>query len=349
MDIDKYDVLSLNIDEIKNILCDIGEKPYRANQIFKWCHNSFAESFNEMSNIPKGLKNQLNNIIYFPKMNIAERFLSKKDNTIKYLFEIENNNIIESVFMRYEYGNAVCISTQAGCKMGCSFCASAIGGFERNLTAGEMLLQVYKMQKDSGLRVSNIVLMGSGEPLDNFDNTIKFIELVSSKDGINIGQRHITVSTCGIADKIYELAKKKFQINLAVSLHAPNDAIRRKIMPIALKYSFREVLEAAKEYAYITKRRVTFEYALISGINDSDECARELSFEMKGFLSHVNLIPVNNVAEKNYVKSSEKKVKHFADILRKNGVNTTIRRRLGSDINAACGQLRRGYKKPDEV
>lgn len=341
----KIDIKSLNIGEIKMLIEEMGEKSFRAKQIFSWIHQKHIVSFDEMKNIPKALIEKLNEKCALYGVEMVQKVISKQDNTTKYLFKVEKNNIIESVLMRYEYGNAVCISSQVGCRMGCTFCASALDGLERNLTAGEMLSQVYEIQKDSGERVSNVVIMGSGEPLDNFENTVKFIELVTFSDGINIGQRHITVSTCGIVDKMYELAEKKLQITLAVSLHAPNDDIRRKTMPIAKKYSIEEVILAAKKYADKTKRRVTFEYALISGINDMKECAEELARKLKGSLSHINLIPVNDVKERDYIRSSEENIKRFAEVLENFNIETTVRRRLGSDINAACGQLRRKYVK----
>lgn len=342
---DKIDLISLNIEQIKEAISSIGEKAFRAKQIFNWIHQKHVTSFDDMSNISKELREKLKQNFKLSGLQLIQKFNSDIDNTSKYLFETEDNNIIESVLMRYSYGNAVCISTQIGCRMGCSFCASTVDGLERNLTAGEMLAQIYEIQKDIKQRISNVVMMGSGEPLDNFDNSIKFLELVNSKDGIEIGQRHITLSTCGLVDKIYKLEEKKLQITLAISLHAPNDEIRKQTMPIANKYSIEEVINAAKHYAQNTKRRVTFEYALINGINDSEDSARELSRRLKGSLCHVNLIPINDVKERNYKRSSEEHIKAFADIIKSCNVDVTIRRKLGSDINAACGQLRKGYNK----
>lgn len=341
----KRDLLSLNVEEIENYILNIGEKKFRAVQIFNWLHQKNITNIDLMTNISENLKQKLKEDFVLNCVKMTEKFTSKQDNTTKYLFEIQNNNIIESVLMKYSYGNAVCVSSQAGCKMGCSFCASAIEGLERNLTAGEIASQIYEIQKDSGERVSNVVIMGSGEPFDNYENVIQFINIINSSQGINIGQRHITVSTCGIVDKIYDLSELKLQITLAISLHAPNDEIRKRIMPIANKYSIEDLIKSAKYYAEKTKRRVTYEYALISGINDSKQCALELSSRLKGSLCHVNLIPVNDVKEKSYIKSSDDVIKNFAEILTKNNIETTIRRKLGSDINAACGQLRRRYKK----
>lgn len=339
----KIDLKSLNIDEIKNIILDLGEKPFRAKQIFSWLHKKQADSFEDMTDLSKDFRTKLSDKCYISNVKIADKFESS-DGTVKYLFELEDNNLIESVLMKYSFGNSVCISTQAGCRMGCSFCASAIGGAARNLTPSEMLSQIYQIQKDTNERVSNVVMMGSGEPLDNFDNSVRFIELVNSEEGLCIGQRHLTLSTCGITDKIYKLADLNFQITLAVSLHAPNDEIRMNIMPVAKKYTMYEIFKAVKYYTEKTKRRVTFEYAMISGVNDKIEYAEELAEKLRGLLCHVNLIPVNDVKEKNYVKSSDKIIKEFAGVLESYNIDTTIRRKLGSDINAACGQLRRSYK-----
>ncbi len=338
----KTDLRSLTIEEIKNEISAMGEKPFRAKQIFDWLHIAQVSDTAEMTNIPKTLREELDRRYRISDIKIAERYVSEKDNTIKYLFELENNIIIESVLMRYSYGNAVCISSQAGCRMGCKFCASTVDGLERNLTAGEMALQIYKIQRDIGERISNVVIMGSGEPLDNYDNLLRFLKIIG--DGIGIGQRHITVSTCGLVDKMKELAKSELQITLAVSLHAPNDEIRKKTMPIANRYGIDELISAAREYANKTKRRVTFEYALIKGVNDSRKNAEELAKRLKGGLFHVNLIPVNDVKENNFLRSDEQTIKDFAAVLSARGINTTVRRRLGSDINAACGQLRKRYK-----
>ncbi len=342
---DKPDIRSLTLEDLTAQLVSMGERPFRARQIFNWLHGKYVRDMDQMTNISKELREELKIKFTLNNIKIVEKFFSMEDNTVKYLFDIGNDILIESVLMRYSYGNAVCISSQAGCRMGCTFCASTTGGLERDLLAGEMAQQIYEIQRDTGERVSNVVIMGSGEPLDNFDNVLDFLEIIHDKNGNDLSHRHITLSTCGIADKIYELADRRLQITLAISLHAPNDEIRQRTMPIARKYSYDTLLKAAKDYADITKRRVTFEYALIDGINDSKENARELASHLRGIMCHVNLIPVNDVKEAGYIRSSDNKIKTFADVLKDKGIETTIRRRLGSDINAACGQLRKRYKE----
>ncbi len=342
---DKPELRSLTLERLTAELEAMGEKSFRAKQIFGWLHQKYIRDIDEMTNISKPLREQLKIKFTLNNIKIVEKFSSMEDNTVKYLFDIGNDIVIESVLMRYSYGNAVCISSQAGCRMGCSFCASTIDGLERNLTAGEMAQQIYEIQRDRGQRVSNVVIMGSGEPLDNFENVLDFLEIIHDKNGNNLSHRHITLSTCGIADRIYDLAERQLQITLAISLHAPNDDIRRRTMPIAKKYDYDTVLKAAKHYADTTKRRVTFEYALIKGVNDSAENAEQLASRLRGIMCHVNLIPVNDVSEAGYTRSSEKSIKAFADILKGRGIETTVRRRLGSDINAACGQLRKRYKE----
>lgn len=339
----KEDLKSMSLEELQGFMANIGEAKFRAKQVFEWIHKKQADSFSDMTNLSKNLREKLEKEAKLSYARILEKRVSKQDGTTKYLFALENDNIIESVLMRYGYGNAVCISTQVGCRMGCTFCASTLDGVERNLTAGEMLSQIYEIQKDTGERVSSVVLMGSGEPLDNYDNVIKFIKLLNDKDGLNIGQRHITLSTCGLIEKIYKLADECLQITLAVSLHAPNDEIRNKIMPVSKKNDMDRLLEACKYYSDTTKRRITFEYAMISGVNDSLDCAKELSERLRNMLCHINLIPVNDVKERNYKKSSGETVERFAEFLNSKGIETTVRRKLGSDINAACGQLRKGY------
>lgn len=341
----KNDLKSYTLEELEQVMADIGEKKFRAKQIYSWLHKNLVDNIEDMTDLSKNLRKKLSENFILSNAHVLEKLNSDKDNTTKYLFEIDNNNIIESVLMKYSYGNAVCVSSQAGCKMGCKFCASTIEGLICNLLPGEMLSQIYNIQKDINERVSNVVIMGSGEPLDNFENTIKFIKILSSENGLCIGQRHITLSTCGIVDKIYELSELNMQITLAISLHAPNDNIRKSIMPIANKYPIEDIIKAAKYYGDKTKRRVTFEYALIENLNDSVENARQLAYKLKGLLCHVNLIPINDVKERNYIKSSNDKIKKFSEVLTSFNIETTIRRKLGSDINAACGQLRRGYKK----
>ncbi|MDO4300314.1 MAG: 23S rRNA (adenine(2503)-C(2))-methyltransferase RlmN [Clostridia bacterium] len=341
---DKTDLRSLTLKELTAELEKMGEKQFRAKQIYGWLHQKQVTDFSEMTNLSKALREKLKEKYTIKNLKIVEKLISKEDNTIKYLFDIGDNVVIESVLMRYSYGNAVCISSQAGCRMGCTFCASTADGLERNLLAGEMAAQIYEIQKDIGERVSNVVIMGSGEPLDNYDNVMDFLEIIHSGEGNNLSHRHITLSTCGLVDKIYDLARENLQITLAISLHAPNNLIRQNTMPVARRYDFDSLIKAAKDYADSTKRRVTFEYALIKGVNDSEECARELASKLRGIMCHVNLIPVNDVKENNYIRSSEENIKHFAGILKSLGIETTIRRKLGSDINAACGQLRKSYK-----
>lgn len=338
------DIKSLTLEELKAELVLMGEKPFRGKQIFNWLHKQHITSVDEMTNISKELRHKLKENYGFSKLNIVRKLESSEDGTCKYLFDLGDGIYIESVFMKYEYGNSVCISSQAGCRMGCKFCASTVDGLDRNLLAGEMAEQIYEIERDTGEKISNIVIMGSGEPLDNFDNLLKFLNIINDKEGQEIGMRHITVSTCGLVEKIYELAEKKLQITLAISLHAPNDEIRKQTMPVANKYSIDRLIKAAKDYANTTGRRVTYEYALISGVNDSRENAEELASRLKGTMCHINLIPVNDVKENNFTRSSEKNIKNFAEILKSKGIETTIRRKLGSDINAACGQLRKSYR-----
>ena len=341
----KIDIKSMNVNELEDLLKELGESKFRAKQIFDWLHAKQVDSFEEMTNLSKGLREKLAETASINGVEIVRKLVSQIDGTRKYLFALSDGAIIESVLMKYEHGNTVCISTQVGCRMGCKFCASTLDGVERGLTAGEMLSQIYAIQKDCGERVHGTVLMGSGEPLDNYDNVVKFLRLINDPKGQNMGQRHITLSTCGLVEKMYDLAEEDLQITLAVSLHAPNDGIRTQTMPIAKVYSMEKLLQACRDYADKTKRRITFEYALIHGVNDGDEHAWELVKKLRDMLCHVNLIPVNDVKERNYVKSTADRVKRFAGILNENGVETTVRRKLGSDIDAACGQLRRSHMK----
>lgn len=334
------DLKDLEFDELERFVIETGEPKFRAKQIFKWLHSG-VEGFDEMTNLSKATKEKLEKVSFVSKLKIREKFVSKLDGTVKYLFELEDGNCIESVIMRYKYGITICISSQVGCRMGCGFCASTIGGLYRSLTAGEILNQVIFAQKDIGERISNIVMMGIGEPLDNYENVVKFLHNVNNPDGICIGYRHISLSTCGLADKIKALASENLPITLSVSLHAPNNDIRSSIMPVNKKYPIEKLLEACKEYQSITGRRISFEYALISGVNDGDENARELARILKGMLCHINLIPVNSVKERSFKKGSVEKIKHFRDYLERLGMNATVRRELGSDISASCGQLRK--------
>lgn len=344
MIVDAIDFRCLSIPEIENYMIEKGQQKFRAKQIFSWIHKGIND-FEDMTNLSKDLREILKNDAYICNMEIERKFVSKIDNTVKYLMKLKDDNIIECVVMEYEHGNTICISTQAGCSMGCSFCASTIGGKNRDLTSGEMLGQVLECQRDLKKYISNVVLMGTGEPLDNYENVIKFLRLVNDPSGINIGMRHITISTCGLVPEIRALADLSFQITLAISLHAPNDNVRKTIMPIAYRYSMEDLLDACKYYIQKTNRRITFEYALIYGVNDKSEHAQELSKILKGMLCHVNLIPVNKIEEKNFEKSNSKSIEEFKKILAGSGIQTTIRRELGSDINAACGQLRRSYIK----
>ena len=337
----KKDICSYNYDELKEEMLAIGEKAFRSKQIYEWLHVKLADDFDEMTNLSKGLREKLKENYEIRKVKMIDHQISKVDPTEKFLFELEDGNMVESVLMKYNYGNSVCISSQAGCRMGCRFCASTIGGLVRSLEPSEMLRQIYHIQKITGERVSNVVVMGTGEPLDNYDNFVKFIHMLSDEHGLNISQRNITISTCGIVPKIKELAQKHLQITLAISLHSPNDEMRRGLMPIAMKYSIDELLDACHYYFKETNRRMTFEYSLVAGVNDQPVHAEELAGRLKGFPCHVNLIPVNPIKERDFKQSMPKSVMEFKKILEKNRVNVTIRREMGADINAACGQLRR--------
>ena len=338
----KTDLKSLTMEELTAFVTAHGFPKFRAKQIADWLQKG-AACADEMKNLPAELKECIRNYCYISVATIEKKFVSRYDKTVKYLFSFPDGECVESVVMAYHHGWSICISTQVGCRMGCTFCATGKCGFSRSLTASEMLAQIEAAQRDLDIRVSNVVLMGMGEPLDNFENVVRFIRLVSSEQSLNIGTRHITLSTCGIVPKIYELAKYRFQINLAVSLHAPNDELRSRTMPIARAYPMEQLLRACADYFEATGRRVTYEYALISGVNDSDECARELAQKLSGTHSHVNLIPVNAVEGTGFNKSSIKRQQSFADILAGRGIAATVRRTLGSDINASCGQLRRKH------
>ncbi|MFR3727349.1 23S rRNA (adenine(2503)-C(2))-methyltransferase RlmN [Lacrimispora sp.] len=339
----KTDIKSLDLEKLISYMVSIGEKPFRAKQLYEWMHKKLASDYDEMTNLPKSLKEKLLQSAAFTSLVVVEEKISKIDGTRKYLFGLSDGNIIESVLMKYNHGNSVCISSQVGCRMGCRFCASTLDGLERNLTASEMLDQIYRIQKATGERVSNVVVMGSGEPMDNYDNLIDFIRLLTDENGLNISQRNITVSTCGLVPEIRKLAEEDLQITLALSLHAPNDQVRRSLMPIANRYSLAEVLPACQEYFEKTGRRLTFEYSLVSGVNDNLKEAAALSALLKGLHGHVNLIPVNPIKERDYVQSDKKAILDFKNYLEKNGINVTIRREMGRDINGACGQLRKSF------
>lgn len=350
--INKINILDLTVDELQNELALMSEKAFRAKQIFKWLHRGVLD-FAMMSDLSASLRQKLDERFETGKLVILRKLNSKADDTQKYLFRLSDGNTIESVLMKYNHGCTVCISTQVGCKMGCKFCASSFDGFVRDLTAGEILAQVLVINNDLKTNlveraIDNIVLMGSGEPLDNFDNTVKFLRLINHKDGLNFGFRHITISTSGIVPKMLELAQLRMPITLSVSLHAPNDLARIQLMPIVKKFTFEEVMRASHEYFSVTGRRVTFEYALIKDINDSEKDAFELANRLSGMACHVNLIPINEVASSIYRRSSDKAIHSFKQILERKGISVTRRRELGTDIEGACGQLRRGYNEQQE-
>lgn len=340
----KKDIKSMLPEELAEYLASLGEPAYRARQIFTWLHRG-VESFDEMSDISKNLRNMLKDNAYLTMPIVKKRLVSNLDSTVKYLYGLYDRETVESVLMGYHYGNTVCISTQVGCRMGCAFCASTIGGLKRSLLPSEMLDQVLFTQKDSGRKVSHVVLMGIGEPLDNYDNVLRFLKLLSHKDGVNISLRHVSLSTCGLVDQIRRLATEKLQLTLSVSLHAPNDIIRSRMMPVSHKWGVDELLSACRDYADTTGRRISFEYAMVAGVNDSDACARELAGKLRGMLCHVNLIPVNDVRETAFHRSGAERIERFSGILQKSGLSCTVRRTLGPDINASCGQLRRAQRE----
>ncbi len=341
--INELDIGSMYLDELYEVMEQLGAKPFAARQLFDWIHRKQSRSYDEMMNLSKDLRGKLSEVYPLAIPENLEIQESKIDGTKKFLFRLQDGNVVESVWMKYHHGNSVCISSQAGCRMGCRFCASTIGGLIRNLSAWEMLEQVYEIARITGEKVSNVVVMGTGEPLENFDHFVRFIRLVSDENGMNLSQRNITVSTCGIVPKIYELADENFQITLALSLHAPNDEKRRELMPVADKYTIKEELDACRYYFNKTGRRITFEYALVGGKNDGEDDARQLARLVRGMNCHVNLIPVNPVRERSYVKSGKKVMENFKNKLEKYRINVTIRREMGSDIDGACGQLRRKY------
>ena len=345
---DRTDIKSLNLEELKTRIAELGDKPFRAKQIYEWMHRKLIAEFDEMTNIPKSLRERLEEETYLTALEPVDVRVSRLDGTRKYLFALRDGNVIESVLMRYKHGNSVCISSQVGCRMGCRFCASTLDGLERNLTASEMLDQVYRIQRETGERVSNVVVMGSGEPMDNYDNLVRFIRLLTDENGLNISQRNVTVSTCGLIPGIRRLADEGLPVTLALSLHAPNDEVRRELMPIARTYALKDVLAACREYYEKTGRRLTFEYSLVKGVNDKLAEAAELSKLMKGMHGQVNLIPVNPIKERDFVQSNRPAIEAFKNLLEKNGINVTIRREMGRDIDGACGQLRKSYLEKSE-
>ena len=342
---EKTDIKSLSLPELTDKIKELGLPKFRAGQIYSWLHKQFAEDFDEMTNLSKDLRKSLSDSFEIYNCKIEQKFESKLDETVKYLFRLNDGEFIESVLMKYKYGYTVCISSEVGCNMKCSFCASTLGGKQRDLLPSEMLSQVYAISRDMGIRVSHIVLMGMGEPLDNYDNVLKFLDLITNEDGLNISARHISVSTCGVVPKIYDLIEKHPQFTLSISLHAPNNEIRSRIMPVNKKWDIDELLDACRLYTEKTSRRISFEYAMISGVNDTDECAAELIERLHGMLCHVNLIPANEVKENDYKRSSDKRVREFSEKLKAGGINSTVRRTLGADINASCGQLRQKRKE----
>ncbi|MBE6746217.1 MAG: 23S rRNA (adenine(2503)-C(2))-methyltransferase RlmN [Ruminococcaceae bacterium] len=341
----KKDLRSMSLSQLEEEILGLGEPKFKAKQIYSWLHQHQVSSVDEMTNISKALREKLKDNYEFCSCSIEKKLVSVYDDTVKYLFELNDGEYIESVVMKYKYGYTICVSSQVGCKMGCKFCASTIAGFVRNLTAGEILAQVYTAQKDLSIRISHVVLMGVGEPMDNFDNVMDFISLITDEKGQNMSMRNISLSTCGVVDGIYRLMEKKLQLTLSISLHAPNDEIRSRTMPVNNKWGVDELLKACRDYTKATNRRISFEYAMISGVNDSDECARELAKKLRGMLAHVNLIPVNEVKETGYKKSNDERIRRFVSVMESYGINTTVRRTLGADINASCGQLRRKKKE----
>ena len=333
----KIDILSLSFEELQEQIAEIGEQKFRAKQIYDWLHNKKVTNFSEMTNLSAQLREKLEKFFWLNSLKIKKRLVSDIDNTVKYLYGLYDGENVESVLMEYKHGNSICISTQVGCKMGCKFCASTKAGFVRNMEPSEMLLQIYESERDSGKKINHIVLMGIGEPLDNYDNVIKFLQLISSKEDMSL--RHVSLSTCGLVDRIYDLAKLKLGVTLSISLHAPTDRLRSEIMPINNKYNISELMKACKAYFKETGRRISYEFSLIDGVNDNKETADALIRLLKGQNCHVNLIPVNEIKEGIFKRSSS--VEKFRQMLCDGGLNATVRRTLGADISAACGQLRR--------
>ncbi len=340
---EKIDIKSLNLEALIEKLKLHNEKPFRGKQMYQWMHVKLAESFEEMTNLSKEFRQMCEREFYFAHLQPIQVQESKIDGTKKFLFELYDGNVVESVWMKYKHGNSVCISSQVGCRMGCKFCASTLDGLERNLSPSEMLEQIYAITRITGERVSNVVVMGTGEPLDNYDNLLQFIRLLTDENGLHISQRNVTVSTCGLVPQMYRLADEKLQITLALSLHATRDEKRRELMPIANRYSIQELMDACAYYFRQTGRRISFEYSLVGGVNDTDRDATELAALAKPLNCHVNLIPVNPIKERNFVQSEMARIQAFKNNLEKNINNVTIRREMGRDIDGACGQLRRKH------
>ena len=340
---DRIDIKSLTLEELKAEMENLSEKPFRAVQLYQWMHRKLVRGYDEMSNIPAALKEKCKIGFQYTALQLLEVQESKNDGTKKYLFALADGNVVETVLMHYKHGNSVCISSQVGCRMGCKFCASTLDGLKRNLLPSEMLDQIYAVTLESGERVSHVVVMGTGEPLDNFDHLLRFITLLTDENGLHLSQRNLTVSTCGIVPKMRKLAQKKLQITLALSLNGATDEKRRELMPIANTYSLAQLMEACAYYFEQTGRRITFEYSLVRQVNDSREDARLLAELIRGLNCHVNLIPVNPIKERHYVQSEKQAVAAFQDRLIKSGINVTVRREMGRDIDGACGQLRRRF------
>lgn len=337
------DIKSLTYDEVMAFVTSIGEKPFRGKQLYEWMHVHRVASYQEMTNLSKAFRQQLEDTTTYTSLTKVDCQTSKEDGTRKYLFALADGNVVESVLMRYKHGNSVCVSSQVGCRMGCRFCASTLDGLLRNLTASEILDQIYAIERDTKERVSNVVVMGTGEPMDNYDNIVRFVKLLSDEHGANISQRNITVSTCGIVPRMRQLADEKLQITLALSLHACNQQKRLELMPVANKYDIHEVVDACRYYFEQTGRRITFEYSLVGGVNDSSQDAEELTALLQGINCHVNLIPVNPIKERSYVQSNQEVIAAFKAKLEKQGIPVTVRREMGRDIDGACGQLRKRY------
>ncbi len=338
------DLRSLSTEELTQQLTSRGFPAFRAKQIRQWLDRGVTD-YEQMTNLPKDLRAILAELYSVPSVKILRKLVSEIDGTVKYLFGLDDGETVESVLMNYKHGWSQCLSTQVGCKMGCTFCATGMGGFVRNLSAAEMMAQIEAAQKDTGVRVSSIVLMGMGEPLDNYDQVVRFLRMLGEEGGVHIGMRHISLSTCGLVPGIYRLMKEQIPLTLSISLHAPNDEIRSRSMPVNNRWSMDELLAACREYIKATGRRISFEYAMIDGVNDSDACAEELAARLKGMLCHVNLIPVNAVEGKQQQRSSRDRIRSFVSVLESKGINVTVRRTLGADINASCGQLRRQETK----
>ncbi len=340
------DLRSLTTEQITARITEMGYPAFRGKQIADWLNKGCA-SPDDMTNLPLALREELKQRFYIPGVTILEKWQSRLDETTKYLFQLSDGETVESVLMSYRHGWSQCLSTQVGCRMGCSFCATGMGGLSRNLTAAEMIAQIESAQRDRGIRVSSVVLMGMGEPLDNYDNVLRFLRMLSEPDGVHIGMRHVSLSTCGLVDQIYRLMEENLQLTLSVSLHAPNDAIRSRLMPVNKRYPIDDLLTACRKYAEVTGRRISFEYAMIHGVNDSDACAEELASRLRGMLCHVNLIPANEVKGKEHKRSTAQRLKQFSHILEQRGLTVTVRRTLGADINASCGQLRRQHREEE--